>query len=78
MIGDASIIGLDCESGVVDDCNDGTEESVPVKCSGIFIAPEKTTKCSSQCELGTRNKPDPDSTENLSANHYWLYWKSLA
>ena len=56
LIGDASTIGLDCESGIVDDCNDGTNESAPVECSGIFWAPETTTKCGSQCSLGGNKK----------------------
>ena len=52
MIGDASIIGLECESGITDDCNDGTEESVTDECFGIYMAPEKTTTCGSKCDLG--------------------------
>ena len=87
MIGDASFIGLDCESGIIDDCNDGTEESVPPECSGIFMAPEKTTQCGSQCQLeierSTTYAVDPSKNKTipaqvLSTHRYWLKWKSLA
>ena len=80
MIGDASIIGLDCESGIVDDCNDGTQESVPAECSGIFMAPKETTKCGSQCNLGIpgRNNYQHDKNAPEMTDKYWLLFKSYA
>ena len=80
MIGDASIIGLDCESGIIDDCNDGTQESVPAECSGIFMAPKETTRCGSQCNLGTQGRTNykHDTSVTNETDKYWLLYKSLA
>ena len=70
VISDASIIGLECESGNIDDCNDGTEESVPAECTGIFLAPAETTQCGSKCSANARTK------YKTKKNSYWLYYKS--
>ena len=81
MIGDASFIGLDCPSGIIDDCNDGTQESVPAECSGIFIAPKKKTKCGSKCSLNstrTRENYKCGSEHDEYDDQYWLLFKSLA
>ena len=72
VISDASLIGLDCETGNIDDCNDGTEESVPVECTGIFLAPKKTTQCGSQCSFNTQKN------NRRKKNSYWLYYQSKA
>ena len=71
IIGDASFIGLECPTGIVDDCNDGTDESVPNECAGILMVPETETKCGSQCrlpEIITINQPDVTSPINLRKN----------
>ena len=81
LIGDASFIGLDCPTGIIDDCNDGTHESVPDECSGIFMAPKKTTKCGSKCSWNTtRTREDYDcgSKHDSYADQYWLLFKSSA
>ena len=80
IIGDASFIGLDCESGIIDDCNDGTQESVPAECSGLFIAPKETTKCGSQCDLGARRRTTYEHDTSVTADDekYWLKFKSKA
>ena len=70
VISDASIIGLDCETGNIEDCNDGTEDSVPAECSGIFLAPDQTTECGSKCDISTR------INYKSKKNSYWLYYKS--
>ena len=55
IIGDASFIGLECPSGIVDDCNDGTNESVPGECSGVLMVPDENTQCGSQCNYTATN-----------------------
>ena len=68
IIGDASFIGLECPTGIVDDCNDGTDESVPNECAGILMVPETETKCGSQCrlpEIITTKQPDVTSPIDL-------------
>ena len=50
-IGDATFIGLDCPSGNVDDCNDGTVESAPPECKGALIFSEEESQCGSKCDL---------------------------
>ena len=70
VISDAAIIGLECETGNIEDCNDGTEESVPTECAGIFLAPEETTQCGSKCSANARR------TYKTEKNSYWLYYKS--
>ena len=76
VIGDASFIGIECESGIIDDCNDGTHDSVPYECSGIFLAPKKTTQCGSQCQLPNPNlRSDYKVKEKNETGKYWLYYK---
>ena len=68
IIGDASFIGLECQTGIVDDCNDGTDESVPDECTGILMVPKIETNCGSQCRwpaIVTTNEPDVTSPVNL-------------
>ena len=87
-IGDASFIGLDCPSGNVDDCNDGTEESVQDECAGILIVPEKQSQCGSKCsvdEIVTRSgKYQANATETANftstANFTksWTFYTSKA
>ena len=48
-IGDASFIGLDCPTGDVSDCNDGTLESAPSECKGILVLSEEESQCGSKC-----------------------------
>ena len=57
-IGDASFIGLDCPSGNVDDCNDGTVKSAPPECKGSLILSEEESQCGSKCDspIGNRKK----------------------
>ena len=54
-IGDASFIGLECESGNVDDCNDGPDESAPLDCKGALILSDIESQCGSKCKLSIRS-----------------------
>ena len=56
IIGDASFIGLECESGNIDDCNDGTDESAPPDCQGVFILSETESQCGSKCNNKIRGR----------------------
>ena len=77
-IGDASFIGLDCPSGNVDDCNDGTEETVQNECSGILFVPETQSECGSKCTVDhmnvTRAKNHKANTKNTSKADFAKYW----
>ena len=77
MIGDASFIGLDCPSGNVDDCNDGTEESVQDACSGILIMPDKQSYCGSKCIIDqnvTRLEKYQANTATTSTADFTKSW----
>ena len=52
-----SSIGLECESGNVDDCNSSmTMEVLPFSCKGIFMfSTNKTANCGSKCKLNNAN-----------------------
>ena len=76
VIGDPSFIGIDCESGIIDDCNDGTQESVSDECSGIFMAPNKPTRCGSQCSLNTTRTRENYKCNSKDDDGYWLLYKS--
>ena len=86
IIGDASFIGLDCPSGNVDDCNDGTEESVRNECSGILIVPEKQSRCGSKCSIDqtlTRSEKyqvnateTANFTSTATVTKFWTFYTS--
>ena len=65
-IGDASFIGLECESGNVDDCNDGTDESAPQDCQGGLILSETESQCGSKCN------------NTMHGRRWWTLFSSLA
>ena len=48
-----SLIGLKCETGIIDDCNLSLpEEVLPFSCKGIHMFADKTyNECGSQCKL---------------------------
>ena len=72
-IGDASFIGLECESGNVDDCNDEPEERAPLKCDGSLILSDKVSKCGSKCTLNPQNDQELSVKESR-----WTHWISEA
>ena len=83
IIGDASFIGLECPSGIVDDCNDGTNESVPGECLGVLMVPDENTQCGSQCNYFATNFIEEranlgvnDDTTELGENYirFWSFW----
>ena len=73
-IGDASFIGLDCPSGNVDDCNDGTVESAPPGCKGALIFSEEESQCGSKCDLNPRLR----SSSNENRKKWWTYFDRQA
>ena len=70
-IADASSIGLECESGNVEDCNDGTDLNLPKQCKGVLILPETETKCGSQC---ARSSKQNQSRSSENHRKWWTYW----
>ena len=73
-IADASFIGLECESGDVSNCNDGTDESSPSELQGYLILSETETKCGSKCN----NDPTLRSSTSKSLRSYWTLYTSQA
>ena len=73
-IGDSSFIGLDCPSGDVDDCNDGTVESAPAECKGALILSEEESQCGSKCTLASQQ------SSSLIGNRkqWWTYFTRQA
>lgn len=71
-IGDASFIGLDCPSGDVSDCNDGTLDSVPSDCEGVLIVSANESKCGSKCNLSQL------SSRTKSRTKWWTLFTSQA
>ena len=72
-IGDSSFIGLDCPSGDVDDCNDGTVESAPPECQGALILSEEESQCGSKCNLAFKSR---SSIRNRKK--WWTYFTRQA
>ena len=73
-IGDATFIGLDCPSGNVDDCNDGTVESAPPGCAGALILSEEESQCGSKCDL----VPQFRSSSLRNSKKWWTYFTRQA
>lgn len=73
-IADASFIGLECDSGDVSNCNDGTDESSPPELQGYLILSETETKCGSKCN----NDPTLRSSTSKSLRSYWTLYTSQA
>ena len=78
-IADASFIGLECESGDVDDCNDLTERA-PASCRGVLILSEKESKCGSKCNASSNKKSTrsfqfrKDEEEDEESHNRWRWW----
>ena len=72
-IGDATFIGLECESGDVSDCNDGTDESSPPELQGYLILSETESQCGSKCKLGPTLR-----SSSSESRRYWTQYTSQA
>ena len=73
-ISDASFIGLDCPSGDVRGCNDGTLMSAPPECGGALILSEEESQCGSYCDLG----PNLRSAPVRNRKKWWTHFKRQA
>ena len=69
IIGDASFIGLECPSGIIDDCNDGTNDRVPEECLGVLMVPDGDTQCGSQCYSNVTNAIDRRTDLGVNDNN---------
>ena len=69
-VGDPSFIGLDCETGNVDDCNDGPDQSAD--CDGLLILSWKNSQCGSKCNI------TPHSRSSANIYRKWTFWTSQA
>ena len=56
-ISNPSSIGLECESGIIDDCNESsTMEVLPFSCAGILMFSNNSKQtCGSKCDLENNN-----------------------
>jgi len=75
-IGDASFIGLDCDSGNIEDCNSGPDESVPSDCQGVLMLSETESRCGLNCNLKLNSTARSSLSE--SGIRRWTYWSSQA
>ena len=66
-----SFIGLDCDSGNVEDCNSGPDESVPSDCEGVLILSETESRCGLNCSLNSTARSKNDIRR-------WTYFTSQA
>ena len=73
-ISDASFIGLDCPSGDVRGCNDGTLMSAPSGCGGVLILSEEESQCGSHCNLRRNLR----STSIDNRKKWWTLFKRQA
>ena len=64
----SSLIGLQCESGDIEDCKLGmTAEILPDSCKGILMFSKKNDPCGSKCD----SKPD---SRQSPMRRGWLKW----
>ena len=69
-ITDAYYMGLECETGNVDDCDDLPDESAPTECSGVLFLSEKESQCGSNCHFKPRSA--------VIKKRWWTLWTSQA
>ena len=67
-IGDASFLGLECESGDFSDCNlNESDERVPFGCENILMFSRSNTTCGSLCG-SNRSKRSADKRDGMKIN----------
>ena len=74
-IGDASHIGLECPSGDVSNCNDGTDEIMPSQLQGYLVLSETETQCGSNCNLNSSSR---SFSSPQSVRYFWTQFTSQA
>ena len=67
------MIGLDCETGNVDDCNDWPDESAPSSIRNTLILSDKESKCGSKCSVDQRVR-----SLAVQSKVWWTHWISQA
>ena len=68
-IGDASLIGLECESGDFSDCElPKSIEPIPIGCEGVLIFSQDSNTCGSNCNS---KKPKRSNRETSSTFGGW-------
>ena len=73
-IEDASFIGLDCPSGDVSDCNDGTLKSARNVSMGALILSDEESQCGSKCCFGSNQR----SSQNENRKKWWTLFTRQA
>ena len=71
-----SSIGLDCPSGIIDDCNESlTMEVLPHSCTGILMFSNNTqNKCGTQCDENTDYSKERMTKRNETKQSGWTKW----
>ena len=65
-LGDASQIGLECESGDFSDCDlNEPVEHAPIGCEGILMFSENESKCGSLCQSKTTRSTSSATAKQL-------------
>ena len=67
------MIGLDCETGNVDDCNDGPDQSASSNITKSLILSDKESKCGSKCSVDERAR-----SSAVKSKVWWTHWISQA
>ena len=71
-----STIGLECESGNVDDCNSSmTMEILPDKCKGILVFSSNTERnCGTQCSVQPNTRQRKFKKKESVKRQGWTKW----
>ena len=73
-ISNPSTIGLQCVSGIIDDCNESsTMEELPFSCAGILMfSTNPKRKCGSQCDRENTNTMSSGKIKPIRTG--WTKW----
>ena len=75
-ISNPSSIGLECKSGIIDDCNESsTMEVLPFSCLGILMfSTNSNQKCGSKCDNEGINRMRISNEDNQPIRSGWTKW----
>ena len=75
-ISNPSSIGLECKSGIIDDCNESsTMEVLPFSCLGILMfSTNPNQKCGSKCDNEGINTMRMSNEDNQPIRSGWTKW----
>ena len=69
-LGDAGLIGLECETGDFSDCElPESEDDIPIGCAGVFMFSSTNNSCGSKCET-TRAKRNTEESDSEGSSKF--------